>query len=153
MSNGGNQGPAAHTVSGGAREAGVWSVLGAGAGGGLAYLAYLIRNGGLPAGGDLGVDLDPHTQLALNVVAVLILSAFAAGGMVYLIVPVDRRKLGRALIFAALCGFCWEPSVAGLTTFFGRNFTDQEALGLLQTPTKPPRRPSPLRKLPTRRQA
>lgn len=110
------------------RQASIVHILLAGAGGGVIQWAWLLLHGGLPAG-EVAL-FEPAIWLWVS----LGLTAVVGGGSALLmqfLAATEKKERARAIAFAVMCGFCWEPALSGLASSFTTQFTDREAQDLV----------------------
>lgn len=110
------------------RQVSIGHILLAGAGGGVIQWAWLLLHGGLPAG-EVAL-FEPAIWLWVSLVLTAVVGGGAALLMQYL-AATEKKERARAIAFAVMCGFCWEPALSGLASSFTTQFTDREAQNLV----------------------
>ena len=110
-------------------EASIQNMSIAGAGGGVIFWAWSLLHGGLP-GGDVA-PFPPQEWLWISLVLTAIVGAGAALVM-QVVAATERTQKYRAIVFAVLCGFCWEPALSGVLSSFTMGYADREAQHLVE---------------------
>jgi hypothetical protein len=110
------------------RQVSIAHILLAGAGGGVIQWAWLLLHGGLPAG-EVAL-FEPAIWLWVSLVLTAVVGSGAAL-LMQLLAATEKKERARAIAFAVMCGFCWEPALSGLASSFATRYTDREAQNLV----------------------